>query len=139
VVSHFAARKLRDDMVIVEHDKFRPARPTEPFTVRLVDVPNGGLRVQVVAVGQEAKRVGDKAEGREMIVLERLVTGPGRTSELCRLIGCPERTALRTLKDLVTKGRIFKWPDGMYRLTESDAGGGQKGLLDDETGKDDED
>lgn len=118
VVSHLAARRLRDDLIICEHDKCRPARPCEPFTLRLSDNEGGGVVVEIVAQGLQAKAAGNRAMERSDIVLQRLEQGACRAGELYELLACPERTALRTIKDMVNQGRIFKWPDGMYRLTD---------------------
>jgi KaiC/GvpD/RAD55 family RecA-like ATPase len=123
VVSHFAARRGKSGVILIEHDKCRPCRPVDVFGVRLEDRPDGGVAVCLVGTGQAAVKAGNDAGAREDAVLEVLgAKGPMRGSALIQAMGCPERTGMRTLRDMVTRGEILKWPDGLYRLTEKGAG-----------------
>ena len=122
VVSHFAARRLRDDMVLCMHDKCRPAQPSKPFSLAIRDLDDGGVRVELVEEGDEAEKLHDAQGEREERVVEALRTfGPRTPKALYEAMGGSERTGQRTIYRLARQGVILKWPDGMYRLTEMEA------------------
>lgn len=117
IVSHVAARRQHDEIVLFQHDKCRPAKPADPFSARLADKPDGSVVVELVGMG--GAKV-DAAQERERIVLERLQEGPARTAELATVLGYPERTVRLTLQQLVAKSLVERGTDRMYRLVEAE-------------------
>lgn len=122
VVSHFAARRTRDDVILCQHDKCRPAQPARPFSVTIRDLNDGGVRMELVGEGAEAEKLSGAQEEREARVTEALSDlAPRSPAALYEAMGGSERSCQRTLYRLARQGVILKWPDGMYRLTEKEA------------------
>lgn len=120
IVSHVAARRQHDDVVLFQHDKCRPAKPADPFSAHLVDKPDGSVVVELVGMGNNTRL--DAAQERERIVLARLDDGPARSAEIAAVADCNQRTIQRTLADLVRKSIARRDDAGLYWRVNEECG-----------------
>ncbi len=123
VVSHFAARRSTDDVVLCVHDKCRPTQPAKPFSLTIRDLDSQAVRIELVG-GSDEQPGGSHAEREARVIAALREHGPRTPAQLYEAIGSGERTCQRTLYKMARQGLILKWPDGMYRLCDDTTGRG---------------